>query len=60
MFKLPKFTVNWSVLFTRKIAMTLVSLTGCVALVDAVAHYSHAGAMALAGVALLIVGERNS
>ena len=58
MFKLPKFTIDWRVLFSKPVGYLAVQVGGCAAVIAGVAHYSHAAAWILGGVIAFMAIER--
>lgn len=58
LFRLPKFTVDWSVLFRRRVGIFLVEVAGCAAILDGIAHYSHPAAFIVGGVGAVLAMER--
>jgi hypothetical protein len=58
MFRLPKFTIDWSVLVSRPARHLAVQLGGCAAVLAGVAHWSHAAAWVLGGLIAVIAIER--
>ena len=58
MFKLPKWEIDWSKVFARRVRFVAIELAACAAVLVGVAHYSHPAAWILGGVGTILAIER--